>query len=148
MKKLILVAMMTALMVVFVGCNRRAAWNKTNQDDPRLVSARAKAKETFPEFVKAFKNRQAVIYSVTVKYPEGDTSENLELDVLGLTDTEIKGKVASYPKNLGNGTEKLLKGSIITVPIDSMIDWYYEDSNGEGTGGYVADAEAKIQRNG
>lgn len=149
MKQTVLMVLVGLLVMgSLVGCNKRTAWNKASDEDPRVQAAIAKAKETWPDFVKAFKNRKGVLYTATVKYSDGTNEEEIEMDVLGVTDTEIKGKVTSYPKNVTYEGKKMLNSQIISVPVDSLIDWYYENSNGDGFGGEVAKIKSEIQRNG
>ena len=93
-------------------------WQKVADDDPRLEAARQQARDTFSDFVKAFKARQPLTsYTVEVTFEEGGASEYLTLDVRKLTDTEVTGVIVGYPQKV-----KRQSGETVTVPVTAVSD--------------------------
>ncbi len=117
-------------------------WQKVSDDDPRLEAARQQARDSFPDFVKAYKARKPLTaYTVEVKFEEGGASEYLSLDVRKLTDTEVTGVIVGYPQKV-----KRQSGETITVPVSAVTDWRYETPEGEVQGGFVEQERARLQR--
>lgn len=132
------------VMMGLVGCGKDNGWKKVQNDDPQIVAARQQAKDTFPEFLKAFKNRkQGCFYTVEVKVEEGGQVEYLTLDVMKASDTEVTGVIVDHPSKV-----KLQSGATITAPISNLSDWRVELDDGTVKGGYVADVRAKLSRGG
>lgn len=137
-----ILVVLAAASIALAGCKKDHGWEKVTDDDPRLEAARQEAKETFPEFVKAFKARQPLSsYTVEVKYEEGGVAEYLTINVMKLTDTEVTGPIIGYPRVV-----KRQSGETITAPVSAISDWRVETAEGEVSGGYVEKERAKLQR--
>lgn len=130
------------LMIGIVGCGNSHGWSEVSEDDPRIVAAREKARETFPDFIKAFKSRKAGdIFTVEVYY---QGAEYIQLQVLKASDSEITGTVDCYPENVS-----LQRGEMVTVQLTDMntlSDWAIYDAEGESQGGFVAEERAILER--
>lgn len=135
-------ALILAVVVFAVGCDKGHGWQDVADNDPRLEEARAEAREKWPEFVKAFQaNVPLTEYSVEVLYEEGGQSEYLMLDVLDITDTEITGAINGYPQKVDRQS-----GEHVTVPIENLSDWAYVTPEGEEHGRFVAEARRELER--
>jgi uncharacterized protein YegJ (DUF2314 family) len=137
-----LCVLLAVMSVGLAACKKDHGWEKVTDDDPRLEAARQQAKDTFPEFVKAFGARKPMhLYTVEVKVEEGGNSEYLTLDVRKLTDQEVTGVIIGYPRVV-----KHQSGETITAPVANISDWRVETPEGEVSGGYVEQERAKLQR--
>jgi len=98
---------------------------------PLMIAAKKKAIEELPQFVRLFKERPN---DSTIKFAfETDQAETEFLwgDLLDLSETEAKVFLRTPPIN----HEGLLEREM-TVPIDSIVDWQVEFSDGTLRGGY------------
>lgn len=134
--------LLAAVSIGLGACKKDHGWEQVTDDDPRLEAARQQAKDTFPEFVTAFKSRKPMwSYTVEVNYEEGGASEYLTLNVVKLTDSEVTGVIVGYPRVV-----KRQSGETITAPVSAISDWRVENPEGEVSGGYVEQERAKLQR--
>ena len=137
-------AMAMSFAFAAVGCSKDDGWSSVSDEHPEIVAARQEAKDSFGEFLKLFKARQAgMICTVEVLYEEGGKSEYLTLDVLRADENEITGTIVGYPRVVGK-----LSGEEITAPAASLSDWRVESPEGDAKGGFVSDVRAKLQRAG
>jgi uncharacterized protein YegJ (DUF2314 family) len=148
LKQMAMVLVMLTLAVSFslnvAGCSKDTGWSSVSDDHPEIVAAREEAKAGYPEFVKLVKaKRPMTLYTVEVLYEEGGKSEYLTLDVLSANDTEIRGTIVGYPKEVDRHNMEE-----ITAPASSISDWRVETPEGDVKGGYVSDVRARLQRAG
>ncbi|MBK7403238.1 MAG: DUF2314 domain-containing protein [Phycisphaerales bacterium] len=140
---LLTVALLTLVFAAGLGaCGKSSGWKKVSNDDPQILAASQKAKDTYTDFLKAFKaRRQGCFYTVEVQYSEGNKSEVIGLEVMKASDTEITGVIIGHPSQVS-----LQNGAALTVPVSTLWDWRVDLDDGTSTGGYVADVRAKLSR--
>lgn len=91
-------------------------------DDPELKAAEAQAKERWPEFVRAFKERsESQYFAVKGRIVEGDKGEYLWLQVSSMDDKLVHGKLDNDPAVL----TKVARGADMHIPIAEVDDWLY-----------------------
>lgn len=114
-------------------------------DDPEMVAAVKKAKETWPQFVKAFEAEAGENFSVKAPVTYGDNTEFIWISVTSFEGDKIYGKLGNDPGDLG----PLKLGSNVSVSLDDLYDWIYIDPNGDMKGGHtinVVTSAAKKKR--
>ena len=125
-----------------------------SRDDPQLKAAEAEAKEHWPEFLHAFKDRsRGQYFAVKGRILEGEKGEYLWLQVTDIDDKVVHGKVDNDPATL----KKVARGADLHIPIAEVDDWLYNTAPAKGEnsakeeskGGYtlrVFDQLAKSKR--
>jgi len=141
---LTLAALTLVLTLAIAGCDGGSSWNKVAEDDPNLEAARQRARDSYPEFLKAIKSRKPMdLYTVEVHY---QGAEYVSLSVLKATETEIVGIVDNYPQKVS-----LKKGEQVTIQLGDMSvlsDWAIDKEDGESQGGFVAAEKVRLSGRG
>jgi uncharacterized protein YegJ (DUF2314 family) len=93
-------------------------------DDPRLKAAVADARRRWPEFVKAFEQRQpSQTFAVKALFRDGEQGEWMWVDVSRIKDEMIEGKLGNKPASVPNVRES----DQVTVKASEIGDWLYQD---------------------
>lgn len=106
------------------------------QDGDAIEKAIAMARERWPEFVAAFKSREAgdERYLVKARFVgEDDEAEHMWLQVFGLEPEYVHGHLLNEPMH----TAKLKKGSQVEVAVTDISDWICPDAEGNGLGNFT-----------
>jgi len=113
-----------------------------SDDDPDMIAAVQKAKDTWPEFVAAFNEKadDCSNFGAKVKMTVDGETEFIWLEVIGLEPRYVHGKLANDPVALGD----LQLGSQVEVPLEDVQDWCYL-KNAEPVGLYSLAAIQKAQ---
>lgn len=117
------------------------------QDGEAIEKAIATAREKWPEFVAAFKSREAGDERYLVKASfigEDDEAEHMWLQVFGLEPEYVHGHLLNEPMH----TTKLKKGSQVEVGVSDISDWICPDAEGNMLGNFtnrVVEAAATVQ---
>ncbi len=91
-------------------------------DDPRLVAAVAEARERWPEFVRAFEERQSnQMFSVKAEIVDGNDHEFMWLQVTALEGDRIYGILDNDPIQVRN----VRLGGRVRVSVSALNDWIY-----------------------
>jgi uncharacterized protein YegJ (DUF2314 family) len=103
-------------------------------DDPKMLAATAEARKTWPEFVKAFRNKPENSESFAAKFPfdAPDQKEFMWVEVVSINGDTVVGRLGNDPvwvKDLKIGDEVKMK-------ISELSDWMYL-KDGEIVGGYT-----------
>lgn len=101
-------------------------------DDPSMQAAVATARQRWPEFVAAFEQSgfppnpgEDSKFVVKARITEGDSTEFIWVDVIGLEPKYVHGNLANDPVDLGD----LKLGSRVEFPIEDVCDWCYFDND-------------------
>jgi uncharacterized protein YegJ (DUF2314 family) len=93
-------------------------------DDPRLVTAVAKARERWPEFLKAFEDRHPEqTFAVKVPFRDGDQIEWMWVNISSIRNDELGGTVGNTPARV----HSVCEGDHVTVKASEIGDWVYQD---------------------
>lgn len=111
-------------------------------DDPAMVAAVKKAKETWPQFVEAFEAEAGENFSVKAPVTYGDNTEFIWISVTSFEGDKIYGKLGNDPSDLG----PLKLGSNVSVSLDDLNDWIYIDPNGDMKGGHTINVVANAAK--
>jgi uncharacterized protein YegJ (DUF2314 family) len=89
--------------------------------DPELVAARARAQQTYPQFLQMLVAPDSSDREVAVKliFSRGDTVEYLWVDELDLTGGVLVGRVANVPVEL----KSIAYGDSVRVNPQHVADW-------------------------
>ncbi len=90
-------------------------------DDAELAAATAEAMARFPEFVRAFEQRDGWGHAVKTPFTERDEVEHMWVIVTSITETHVAGTLESEPQ-LIHGVRH---GDEVTVAIDDIEDWLF-----------------------
>lgn len=104
---------------------------RVDGDDPRMVAAVEKARESFSQFQTAFENRTDDDQSFAVKAPVtgGGNTEFIWVSVTGIENGIIYGDLGNEPIDLGG----LHEGDRVRVEVAELNDWMYStDDDFEG----------------
>ena len=141
-----LLATLAALVLALqlVACGPGHDWQKVAEDDPAIEAARQKSRETFPEFLAAYKKRQPMdAFVVEVFY---QSTEYITIRVTELSETEVTGDVLSHPSHVS-----LKSGETITIPLGDLSilsEWAINTADGEPIGGYVSQERSRLSHGG
>lgn len=99
-------------------------------DDPRMIAAVEKARDSFPEFVTAFEHQAGENFGIKAPVTRGDNTEYIWVTVTGIENEIIYGELANEPMDLGD----LKIGSRVRVNVSELNDWAFFDTSGEPHG--------------
>ncbi len=111
-------------------------------DDPEMVAAVEQARQSWPDFLAAFRAQNGEDYAVKAPVTYEERSEFIWISVVDIEGDRIAGTLANDPADLG----PLKFGSEVTVALDDLNDWAYTDSDGEMVGGYTVQVLLEKQR--
>ncbi|MBS0265279.1 MAG: DUF2314 domain-containing protein, partial [Planctomycetes bacterium] len=106
---------------------------QVSDDDPDMIAAVQKARDSWPQFLSAFEARAGQNFSVKAPITRDGNTEFIWLDVTAVEGERIYGKLGNEPANLG----ALKLGSKVSTPIADLNDWGYVDTEGNMQGLYT-----------
>ena len=103
-------------------------------DDPEMLAATAEARKTWPEFVKAFRNKPENSESFSAKFPfdAPDQKEFMWVEVVSINGDTVVGRLGNDPV----WVKDLKLGDEVTMKLSQLSDWMYL-KDGEIVGGYT-----------
>ena len=103
-------------------------------DDPKMLAATAEARKTWPEFVKAFRNKPENSESFAAKFPfdAPDQKEFMWVEVVSINGDTVVGRLGNDPV----WVKDLKIGDQVKMKISELSDWMYL-KDGEIVGGYT-----------
>jgi len=107
-----------------------------SSDDPLLLEAVAKARETWPALVEALDSGLGENFAVKAPVSAGGNTEYIWISVTGTEGGRIYGILANQPADLGN----LKQGSKVSVQVEQLNDWIYISPEGKPIGGHTIEA--------
>lgn len=107
-----------------------------SNDDPLLMEAVAKARETWPGFVEALDAGLGDNFAVKAPVSAGGNTEFIWISVTGTEGGRVFGVLANQPIDL----PPLKQGSRVTVRVDQLSDWIYTSPEGKTVGGHTIEA--------
>ena len=108
-------------------------------DDPRMLAAIAEARRRFPEFVKAFRERQGQGFSVKAPFAEGQKVEHIWLSVKAIDETFVDGILDNDPVDVTH----VRLGDKVKVKVAELSDWMYV-RDGKPVGGFSVKILAEV----
>jgi len=110
-------------IVSLVGCSKRDATINVDDDDPKMLAAIAKARETLPQFWAKFDSPQPGEdnFCLKVKIRDGKEVEHFWAEKLEKKDGKIFGSLANDPDLVHN----VKLGDRIEIPEPDISDWFY-----------------------
>jgi uncharacterized protein YegJ (DUF2314 family) len=97
---------------------------QTKGEDPELEAAAAEARRRWPEFLKAFKERQALQgFAVKKRYVADGRAEHMWVEVKRIDGQAIFGSLDSNPETLVH----MKAGDDVTLDSSEVEDWVYSD---------------------
>jgi uncharacterized protein YegJ (DUF2314 family) len=98
-----------------------------SDEDPEMQAAVAEARRRWPEFVTAFAARMPdQHFAIKAPITRGEHTEFIWLTVDRLEADAIHGRLDNDPVNLG----KLKSGDKVTIPLNELNDWVFNQSEG------------------
>lgn len=107
-----------------------------SSDDPLMLEAVAKARETWPAFVEALDAGLGENFAVKAPVTAGGNTEFIWISVTGTEGGRIYGVLANQPADLAH----LKQGSKVSVQVDQLNDWVYISPEGKTVGGHTIEA--------
>jgi len=111
-------------------------------DDPLMMEAVEKARESWPRFVAAYEAKAGEKFSIKAPVTHGENTEFIWIAVTTIEGDRVYGELGNEPGNLGS----LKLGSKVSVPVADLNDWAYLDKAGKMTGGFTIEAVQKASR--
>lgn len=113
-----------------------------DENDPEMVAAEKKARETVGEFTTALKNAKPdQVFLVKKRFVEGDEAEVMWLVDVKFVDGKFVGLLGNNPGKLKN----VKRGGQASVPLDEISDWSIMEEGKETRGGYTIAVMLKRQ---
>ncbi len=112
---------------------------EVSDDDPLMLQAVEKARQSWPEFVAAYEAQAGKNFSVKAPVSYADNTEFIWVAVTSIEGERVYGELANEPANLG----PLKLGSKVSVLVADLNDWCYFDSQGNLKGGFTIEAVQK-----
>ena len=101
--------------------------------DPELVAGKAEARRRLPEFVDAFRRKDGEHFSIKAPVTAGGRTEHIWIEVDGVTDDRVEGRLGNEPVNLGG----MKIGDRVDVALSDVEDWVVV-RGGQPTGLFTA----------
>lgn len=103
-------------------------------DDPEMMAATAEAKKTWPDFVKAFRNKPENSENFAAKFPfdAPDQKEFMWVEVVSINGDTVVGRLGNDPV----WVKDLKLGDEVKMKVSQLSDWMYL-KDGEIVGGYT-----------
>ncbi len=108
-------------------------------DDPHMKQAVEEARSRFGEFVSAFENRAGESFSVKAPVSRGENTEFIWISVTAIEGDRIYGALGNDPVSL----DGLRLGSKVSIAVEDLNDWCYEDPQGQLVGVFTLAAMKK-----
>jgi uncharacterized protein YegJ (DUF2314 family) len=112
-------------------------------DDPEMLAATAEARKTWPDFVKAFRNKPENSESFSAKFPfdAPDQKEFMWVEVVSINGETVVGRLGNDPV----WVKDLKLGDEVKMKVSRLSDWMYL-KDGEIVGGYTVKVLMEKQR--
>lgn len=88
-------------------------------DDPELLAGKEEARRRLPEFIDAFRRKDGEHFSVKAPVTAGGRTEHIWIEVDGVGDHRIDGRLGNEPVNLGG----MKLGDRVDVAPSQVEDW-------------------------
>ncbi|SRR5258708_2261523 len=123
-----------ALAAALPGCSKQDKVVSVAGDDPEMVAAIAKARETLPQFWQAFEKRERgeSNFSLKVKITDKQGTEHFWLTEIERTDGKTLGTINNDPDIVAN----VKLGDRMAIPEADISDWLYM-RDGKMVGNYT-----------
>ena len=109
---------------------------QVSSDDPLMITAITEARKRWPEFARVFSTRHPEQhFSVKAPITRDGQTEHIWVDVTGITNEFVRGKLGNAPIDLPG----LELGDPVSVPIAIIEDWIYVLSD-QPVGGFTIPA--------
>ncbi len=97
------------------------------EEDPEMLRAIAKSRETFPEFLSAYRSNDSTIQDFAIKVPfkVGKGHEHIWLNKIRIEQDKILGVVNNQPEM----TEEVTLGDTVVIDRNTISDWNYIKGN-------------------
>ncbi len=118
----------------FAASSDRASTVSIDSRDPKLLVAEERAKETWSDFVRAFREKKGSAFALKGRITEGRNAEYLWLNVTAIDATKAHGKLDNEPTVAAS---RLKLGQDLHIDIKDVDDWLYLDEGGRWVGGYT-----------
>ena len=117
-------ALITAIPLLFFGCSRGDKVVIVEPDDPEMVAAIAKARETLPQFWTTFAQPKSdeTHFCLKVKITDKHGTEHFWADNIERKDGKITGTI----NNDAEIVKSVKLGDRIEIPSADISDWLYE----------------------
>jgi uncharacterized protein YegJ (DUF2314 family) len=111
------------LLSLVTGCSKRDKVINIAEDDPDMVAAIAKARDSLPQFWDAFDKRQRgeTEFSLKVKITDKRGTEHFWLTEIERRDGQVHGTIDNDPDIVRN----VKRGARILIPEADISDWFY-----------------------
>ncbi len=128
--------------LALAACNNQDKNTISRKDEPDIIRVEAedeemnaaieKAKQTFPDFLKAFRTGKDDYYSVKYRFDHNGEVEHIWLGDLFEKDSALYGTISNVPELIPT----IDVGDTVRVQQERISDWVYSDS-GLMRGGYT-----------
>ena len=110
-------------LIAFSSCSKHDKVIGIKDDDPAMIAAIAKARETLPLFWRAFEKQERgeTEFALKVRITDKHGSEHFWATDLEHRDGKIKGIINNDP----NIVAKVKIGDVIEIPEADITDWLY-----------------------
>jgi uncharacterized protein YegJ (DUF2314 family) len=117
------VALLAVLFSLLAGCSKRDEVVNVEADDPEMVVAIAKARETLPQFWQIFDKRERgeSDFALKVKITDERGTEHFWATEIERRDGKTKGTINNDP----NIVASVKLGDRIVIPEADISDWLY-----------------------
>lgn len=107
-----------------------AASPPQSEHEVRLVMAATQARETYPDFELAYKNKTGEAHSLKFPFTTGGITEHLWVAIDDIEGTTITGTLENDPMKL----KSIKAGDKVTRDVSELEDWMYKDTEGSHGG--------------
>jgi uncharacterized protein YegJ (DUF2314 family) len=110
-------------LLAFSSCSKHDKVIGVKDDDPAMVAAISKARETLPLFWRAFEKQERgeTEFALKVRITDKHGTEHFWATDLERRDGKIKGIINNDP----NIVKKVKMGDVIEIPEADITDWLY-----------------------
>jgi len=104
-----------------------------DDQDPDLLASVTEARRRLPEFIDAFRRKDGQGFSVKAPVTAGGRTEHIWIEVDGVTEEQVDGRLGNEPVSLGG----MKIGDRVDVALSDVEDWVMV-RNGEPIGAFTA----------
>lgn len=117
------VCLLLLSILALTGCSKADKTISVADDDPEMLAAIAKARETLPKFWTEFDHPQPKEenFCLKVKIRDGKETEHFWVDKIEKKDGKISGSIANDPDLVHN----VKMGQRVEIPDADISDWFY-----------------------
>lgn len=107
-----------------------------------MIAAQETARLRFPEFQKAFKDKQGDDFKGRTVFTDGDLTEHMWFNVESIEDGKLTGRLANKPVELVN----VRKGAPVSITLNQLEDWHYVNQDDAEVGGFTMAVQRRAAR--